>query len=180
MCHGALFSVGTQAGQIAETEDTTHVPIPTERTVTTESTIVPRTVADLGSGVDVQERTLLVVTGAEFGVEIALGHFGHIVLVQKLAVVTLFAQTTQPVFAHNSPVTAEMTKRTHVTPGAGTGGEEVTHARHRLVHAGEGERLSSQLLFQSHFHVERELIHVSHQNLHLLRLKTDLSHSNHQ
>ena len=57
---------------------------------------------------------LFVAALAVFGVEEALGHFAHVVLVQELALVALLAETAQPVLANDRLVTADVTKRTHV------------------------------------------------------------------
>lgn len=87
----------------------------TLRTVTTEPSIVPGTITDLAFGVDVEEWAFLVVASVESGVEIALGHFGHVVFVQELALVAFLAQTTQPMLANHRFITANMAKWTLCT-----------------------------------------------------------------
>lgn len=66
------------------------MPMPTTRSVPTETSIVPRTILNLALRIDVKEGALLLVAGVESRVEVALGHFRHVVLVKKLAAVALF------------------------------------------------------------------------------------------
>ena len=49
----------------------------------------------------------------ELRVEVALGHLGHVVLVQELALVPLLAQPPQPVFAHDRLLAADVAERAH-------------------------------------------------------------------
>lgn len=106
----ATAAVRTEAGQVVGAQYTSHVSVSAVRAVSAEAAIVPRTVLDLALRVYVQERTLLVVAGVEAGIEVALGHLGHVELVQELALVPLLAETAQPMFANNCPVPANMSE----------------------------------------------------------------------
>ena len=55
----------TEAGQPVDAENPPDVTVPTVGAVTTEASVVPGTVSDLGFRINMQERTLLVVTGVE-------------------------------------------------------------------------------------------------------------------
>lgn len=65
-----------------------------EGTMFTEASVIPGTVFDLRFRVDVQEWTFFVTAFPKFGVEVTLRHLGHVVLMQKLALVSLFAQSS--------------------------------------------------------------------------------------
>ena len=70
-------------------------------------------------------------------------------------------------FAHNGLVSAhvsEWTRGTALTRGPHI---ELAHCCSTLVHPREGERLSSQLLSQSHFNIKCDVFHWRHQQLHL-------------
>lgn len=54
-------SVGAETGEVVHTQDTTHMSVSALWTVAAESSIVPRAVLHLHIGIDVQERTLLIV-----------------------------------------------------------------------------------------------------------------------
>ncbi len=111
--------------------------------VTTKATIIPRTVPDLGLGVNMKEGAFLVVAGVEPRVEIALGHLGHVILVQKLALVALLAEAAEPVLAHDRFISADVAERAGGSLLAVGAHVEVADGRPRLVHAGEGEGLGA-------------------------------------
>lgn len=46
-------------------------------------------------------------------VEVALGHLGHVILMQELTLVPLLAQPPQPVFAHHCLLTTNVAKWAH-------------------------------------------------------------------
>lgn len=58
-------SVWTEAGQIICTQNASHVPMATERTVPTEAAIVPRAIFDFALRIDVQKWTFFVVARIE-------------------------------------------------------------------------------------------------------------------
>ena len=105
---GVLYNltIGTESDEVVDAEHPPRMPMTTARTVPTKASIVPRAVFDLGRGVDVLKGTFFVETSAELLVEIALGHLGHVVFVEKLAVVALFAKTAQPMLANHRTVTS--------------------------------------------------------------------------
>lgn len=127
-----LRPVGTEAGQIVVAQDAPHMPVPAVGPMPAEPPIVPGAIFDFALRIDVQKRALLVVAGVEAGVEVAFRHLGHVVLVQKLALVALFAQTAQPVLAHDRAIAADVSERAGVAllafrPVGGV--EKQTHGR---------------------------------------------------
>lgn len=68
----------------------------------TEALFVVEADRDLGSRIDMEVLTVgRLRAEAVLHVELALGHLLQVVLVQELAVEPLFAQASQPMFAHN-------------------------------------------------------------------------------
>ena len=49
----------------------------------------------------------------KFGEEETLGHLGHVKLMQELALISFLAEAPQPMFAHHTLLTTDVTKRTH-------------------------------------------------------------------
>jgi len=105
-----------EASQVVDAEHAPDMAVATVRTMATEATVIPGAVTDLGFWVNVEEGALFVMAGIESGVEIALGHLAHVVLVQELALVPLLAEPPQPVLAHDGLVPPNMTKGTGSSP----------------------------------------------------------------
>lgn len=51
----------------------------------------------------------------KLGVEVALGHLGHVVFMEELALVSLLTQSSEPVLTHHRLLSTDVTKRTHAT-----------------------------------------------------------------
>lgn len=109
----AQLAVRTESGQVVGTQNSAHVSMATMRTVSAETTVVPGTVLDLALRIDVKKGAFLVVARIESRVEVTLGHLGHVVLVQELALVTLLAEAAQPMFADDGAIA------TYVPEGTG-------------------------------------------------------------
>lgn len=140
--------------------------MPTQGTMFTEATVVPRAVLDLGLRVDVQEGALLVAAFPELGVKVALGHLGHVVLMQELALIPFLAQSSQPVFAHNCLLTTNVPEWTHAPFATGSFQKEFTDSSSRLVHARKGQRLRPELLLHGDLQVELDVVHAGDDFLH--------------
>jgi len=88
------------------------------RAVSTKAAVVPWTVFHFVEWINMHEITVFITARSEFCIKIALRHALHIILVKKLAIVTLFAQTSEPVLAHCSFFNFNMSERTIVTKNA--------------------------------------------------------------
>ena len=140
----------TESGQPVDAENSPDVTVATVGAVTAEASVVPGTVADLGFRINVEEWTLLVVAGVEPGVEVALRHLAHVVLVEELALVSLLTQPPEPVLADDGFVPPDVSEGTGGSSLAGGADVELAHSSAALVHPGEGQRLGSELLGQGH------------------------------
>ena len=87
-------------------------------TVLAEASVVPGAVLDFqGFCVHVQVLAVLVVALAKSLEEVADGHLGHVVLVEKLTLVSLLAQVAEPVLAHHSSLSPHVAKGAVAAPG---------------------------------------------------------------
>jgi len=114
-----VWAAGTcraETSKIVDAKDTSHMAVAAVGTVAAEPSVIPRTVADLGLWVNVEERTFFVMAGIKPGIEVALGHLAHVVLVQELALVPLLTEAPQPVLTHDGLVPSHMTERTRSPP----------------------------------------------------------------
>ena len=82
-------------------------------TVFTEPSVVPCTVLHSQRVcIDVQVLTVPVVALPKLLKEVTNRHFGHVVLVQELALVPLLAQMSEPVLADDCTLSSHVTKWT--------------------------------------------------------------------
>lgn len=132
------FSFWTEAHQIVHTDYSSCMSVSAVRTVFAKTSVVPGTVFDFGLWVDVKEGTFFVATLSKLGVEVAFRHLGHVVFMEKLALVSLLAQSSEPMFTHHCLLSADVTEWTHPTFHARSSHEEFAHSRAGFVHAGEG------------------------------------------
>ena len=107
------------------------------------------------------------MTGVEARIEIAFRHFGHIILVQKFALISLLAQSTQPMLAHYCLIAPNVTKGTRCCFSAGGFDIKITDGGTGLVHASEGEGLSPELIPQGRLDIEVNMLDGCNQQLHL-------------
>ena len=128
----------TEAGKPVDAENSPDVTVATVGAVTAEASVVPGTVAHLGFRINVEEWTLLVVTGVEPGVEVALRHLTHVVFVEELALVSLLTQPPEPVFADDGFVPPDVPEGTGGSSLTGGADIELAHGRPALVHPWEG------------------------------------------
>lgn len=185
----ATAAVRTEAGQVVGAQHSTNVSMSTVWSVPAEASVVPRAVLDLTLGVYVQEGTLLVVAGVEPRVEVALGHLGHVELVQELALVALLAEATQPVLANDGPVAPDVPERAtgpFITVHAVHPVVELTHGRSGLwkgkerglegrskdfrnsltVHSGKWKRQRPILFVEVAVYLKHHIVHVRYQQIH--------------
>lgn len=109
-----------ESHEVIHTDNSPRVPVPTQGTMLAKATVVPRAVLDLGLGVNVQKGAFLVAALSKLRVEVALGHLGHVILMQELTLVPLLAQPPQPVFAHHCLLTTNVAKWAHAPFATGS------------------------------------------------------------
>lgn len=163
----AVGSFRAESAEIIKAHDAARVPMPTIWTVPAKSSVVPRAIFDLGFGIDVKKRAFFVAARIEPRIEVALGHFGHVVFVQEFALVALLAQPAQPVLANDRPVPLDVPERASGAFAARAPRVELAHGGPRFVHPGEGERQSAELLFEGILDVEANVRDVGDDLLHL-------------
>jgi len=150
----AFRALGAKSDEIIDAENATSMSMSTLRAVPTKASIIPLAVFDLGRGVDVLEGTLLVKTRAELLEEVALGHFGHVVFVEKLAIVAFFAETAQPMLAHHGPITPDVTIRAHGLSLTVSPEKEIADGRGGFVHVREWIGQHAHVVVQGNLNVE--------------------------
>lgn len=97
----ALRPIGTEPREVVHAQLPPYVLLRAQRPQRTKAHVVVRTRRQLRQRVDVQVQALLAVGAVAVAhEEVALGHLAQVVLVQKLALLALFAQPAQPVLAH--------------------------------------------------------------------------------
>ena len=96
-------------------------------TVLAKSSIVPGTLSDLQRlRINVKVLAVLIVALTKPLEEVADWHLGHVVLVKKLALVSLFAEMTKPVFADDGSLSLRMSEGTVAATNTRTSQEELT------------------------------------------------------
>lgn len=71
------------------------------RAVSTESSLIPRTILNLAFWINVQKRAFLFVACIEPRVEITFRHFRHVIFMKKLAAVAFLTECSKPVLAYD-------------------------------------------------------------------------------
>ena len=102
MSEGTLGTLRAEASQIVWARLLQRMSMPAPLAMLTEATSVPWALGGLLLWTNVEEDALLIATLAEIGKIPAFWHPIMIQPVQKIAAVTLFAEATQPVLAHDA------------------------------------------------------------------------------
>lgn len=98
-------------------------------TMLTKSPVIPGTLSDLQRlCINVEVLAVLVVALTEPLEEVADWHLGHVVLVKKLALVSLFAEMTKPVFADNGSLSFCMSEGTVAATNTSASQEELAQS----------------------------------------------------
>lgn len=94
-------TVRTKTSEIIFTQNSSHMTMTTRGAMTTKSSIVPGAVFDLRFWIDVEESALFFMACIKSRIEVALGHFCHVIFVQKFAAVALLTESSQPMLAND-------------------------------------------------------------------------------
>ena len=148
-----------ESGQVVDAQYSSHMSVATVRSVSTEPAVIPRTVFYLGLGVYMQEGALLVVTSVEPGVEIAFGHFRHVVLVKELALIPLLTQTSEPVLTNYCFIPSDVSERTGSCFRTIWSHIKVTDSCPWFVHPRKRKGLCSNLITESELNIKCNMFH---------------------
>lgn len=96
-----IRTLHAQTGKVIRTHSTAYMPIIAVRTMLTETTVIPGTVSYPVFGFDVEIWTLRITAFSEIYIKMTWRHFGAVHHVKELALIVLFTQPTQPVFAYH-------------------------------------------------------------------------------
>ena len=81
------------------------MPILAVGSMATKTSVVPRTVFDLGLSIQVKKFAFFIAALTVFRIEITFGHFTHVIFVQKFTFIAFLTETTQPMLAYHRLVT---------------------------------------------------------------------------
>eukprot|EP00037_Helgoeca_nana_P020652 m.206135 g.206135 ORF g.206135 m.206135 type:complete len:550 (-) comp25341_c0_seq2:391-2040(-) len=148
----AGWAVRAKSGEVFWAQYLTGMPVLTRDAVTTKTASIPGALNLSLLRVDVEKDALVVVALLVRREEEALGHARQIVAVKKVALISLFTETPQPMLAHLvllAQGVAIGAKRLAVTPSSLL--KILAQIFARLVHVGEGKIPIDRLLIEDLF-----------------------------